>query len=113
MEGGWRIEGSETLGLKPDADGNIDIPPLIDNQLSFVILTKILKPLRKKVLEGLLRLFKTKKRSDWVVVFLASYMLLHNYEMIMKAQIEIARWRQAEVRIVPNKFFEGFFTHNS
>jgi len=58
-------------------------------------------------LEGLLRLFKTKKRSDWVLVFLASYMLLHNYEMIMKAQVEIARWRQAQVRFTNMPLITG------
>jgi hypothetical protein len=85
----------------PDLEGPNpnDAPDVPDHQLAVIVIIHVLDPLRKEIFDGLNRLYtKTGKQPiDKVVVFLTSYILLHNLELLMKQQGDVAREREFPV----------------
>jgi hypothetical protein len=62
---------------------------IIDNQVSSLFAVRFLRNLRLKVLNQFHHMAtsgKSEKRKHWFALFLASFILLHNYECIMKHQ---------------------------
>ena len=49
------------------------------------------------IMRGLKVLLESKKAEDWMAKFVATYILLHNWELLMKQQHEIARERKLKV----------------
>lgn len=74
------------------------LPPYIDYQIASIIIQRILSPLRKDVLRILQTTFNTHSPKDWFATFLASFILLQNYEMQVLFQRQFAERRRARVR---------------
>ncbi len=98
-ESGWADE--EILAMNPQDPFYKDIdslPPYIDYQIASIIIQRILSPLRKDVLRILQTTFNTHSPKDWFATFLASFILLQNYEMQVLFQRQFAERRNARVR---------------
>ncbi|KAK4198103.1 hypothetical protein QBC40DRAFT_96107 [Triangularia verruculosa] len=74
------------------------LPPYLDYQVASIIIHRILTPLRKDVLRELQATFNVHSPNDWFISFLASFILLQNYEMQMLFQRQFAARRQAKVQ---------------
>ncbi|KAK4176190.1 hypothetical protein QBC36DRAFT_311330 [Triangularia setosa] len=74
------------------------LPPYLDYQVASIIIYRILAPLRKDVLRELQATFNVHSPNDWFISFLASFILLQNYEMQMLFQRQFASRRQARVQ---------------
>ncbi|KAK3312017.1 hypothetical protein B0H66DRAFT_486618 [Apodospora peruviana] len=86
-------------------------PPYLDYQLASIIIHRVLSPLRKDVLRDLQSTLNTHSPKDWYVTFLASFILLQNYEMQMQFQRQFAARRKAEIQYLDmplQLFSEGF-----
>ncbi|KAL1981852.1 hypothetical protein VTN96DRAFT_2097 [Rasamsonia emersonii] len=66
--------------------------------MSAIIVQRLLLPLRGRVLRELQRLTLQKKPTNWLVIFLSSFIQLHSYELLMKQQRNFALRRNAPVR---------------
>ena len=100
IEGGWRFQGPETLGVKEDDKGitSLTDAPIIDGQQSSIIVLSYLNPLRNRILEKMRDLtsdIKSRKRH-WFELFLANFILLHSLECVMKHQGNWARENKSQ-----------------
>jgi hypothetical protein len=71
--------------------------PFIDYQFSAIMVQDVLLPLRQKVLKSIHELTHAHASENWFVLFLANYILLHSYGLLMRQQREFARSRNAPV----------------
>ncbi|KAH6898261.1 hypothetical protein B0T10DRAFT_555592 [Thelonectria olida] len=99
IEGGWEFCGPESLDLAP-RDGCIRLvdAPFIDYQFSAIMVQDILIPLRWQVLKQMKVLIHENKPHNWFAIFLASFILLHTYALLVKQQGAFARSRKATVK---------------
>lgn len=72
-------------------------PPYVDYQFASIIIHRVLLPLREEILRELEIMVEKHKPEDWYVTFLASFILLQNYELQMQFQRDFAKRRQASV----------------
>lgn len=100
LEGGWRICGTKTLDLTPNARGIIPLTSasIIDYQFASVLVQRILLPLNAKALRDLQRLVLGRDKGNWLIVFLSTFILLHSYTTLMKQQRKFAMKRNAKVK---------------
>jgi hypothetical protein len=98
IEGGWEFCGTESLGLVP-RDGCIRLvdAPFIDYQFSAIMVQDVLIPLRWQVLKQMKVLIHENKPRNWFAIFLANFILLHTYGLLLKQQGAFARSRRAKV----------------
>lgn len=75
----------------------VSLPPYVDYQFASVIINRVLLPLREEILRELERIIEKHKPQDWYVTFLASFILLQNYELQMQFQRDFAKRRNAGV----------------
>jgi hypothetical protein len=106
IEGGWHFEGPETLGLNPDDNGEVEISPLLSAQVGAIIIGRILYRLRKKILAQFEELITKKRTANWLTIFIITFILMDNYERIVKYQRTIA----LERRSIVCERFRGFNT---
>lgn len=104
VEGGWRVDGKETLGAERlhnplRQPGWVSPPPYADYEFASIVMHKVLDPLRQKVLRNLQKLVIDNKPRHWFCIFLVMLILLHNYELIMKHEAEFARKRKLSVSL--------------
>jgi hypothetical protein len=102
IESGWRCCGNETLNsqdIKDPFRGDdwISPPPYIDYQMSSIIMHRILAPLRRVTLNGLQNMILANKPSNWYIIFLTTFILLHNYELSIAFQRSFSTRRKAAV----------------
>jgi hypothetical protein len=93
IEGGWYFHGQETLGLISHGSNDIEFPdaPFLDYQFAGLARDKILQPCRKFILSELQKLIDGKRKEDWLVIFLTTFMLLNTYSLLIKQQIQFAK----------------------
>ena len=99
MEGGWSICGDNKLGLMPDSSGKVMPTALLNGQLHAVEATKVIGPLTDTVMRRLEDLIMANKKDHFYEIFLCTFILLHNYEQMVKRQRAVARKRQANVSV--------------
>jgi hypothetical protein len=97
IEGGWRFEGDETLGLNPDDNGEVEISPLLSAQVGAIIIGRVLYHLRKRILTQFEELITKKRTANWLTIFITTFILMDNYERIIKYQRTIALERRSSV----------------
>ena len=95
IEGGWRLEGPEFLGLVPDENGQVPLrkAPYIDYQFSSVMVQHVLLPLRDSVLKQLNNLIHYKAADHWFVIFLSTFILLNTCTLLLQQQRDFTRRR--------------------
>ncbi|RDA85170.1 hypothetical protein CP532_2363 [Ophiocordyceps camponoti-leonardi (nom. inval.)] len=92
------LVGSETLGMpesildetSPDA-GSIPMPPVLGAQLDLVLIHHIQTKLRREMLETLQRLVLKNIKATWLVIYLVTFILLHNTSLITAHDAGYAR----------------------
>ena len=85
LEGRWRCSGWDSLGAETLSHGYgdpfVQVPPFINYQMAAVFTARILEPLRVTVLKQFQDAILANKTSNWFVIFLSLFILLHNYEL--------------------------------
>ena len=62
-----------------------------------IFMEKLLSPLRKNILDKLNGLVQAKRAGNFFVIFLTTFVLLHNYEISMEGYFRHARKRHLDV----------------
>jgi hypothetical protein len=85
--------------LPPNSEGaaNLTSAAFIDYQFSALMVEKVLLPLRSRVLRRLEELTLSKTSENWFVIFLATFILLHTYGLLVAQQRQFAKIRNAKV----------------
>jgi len=73
--------------------------PLIDYQFSGIMVQQVLLPLRQKVLKRLYELTHARTASNWFALFLANFVLLHTYGLLINQQKAFAQHHGANVSL--------------
>lgn len=102
IESGWRCCGNEMLNSQDvkdpyRGDDWISPPPYIDYQMSSIIMQLVLAPLRRATLNSLQKMILANKPSNWYIIFLTTFILLHNYELSIAFQRGFSARRQCSV----------------
>lgn len=71
----------------------------MDTQIDHIALRDILLPLGKKILGELEEKIKTKKRSNWFEIFLATFIIMNNFEFIFADIVEYTKRHGIKVRL--------------
>lgn len=98
----WLICGEDKLGIPPlqfdigpcRRNPHVEaapVTPLMDTQLDELAVTKVLIPLRAKFLRLLKEKTLAKKKEHWYEIYLASFIILHNFERILQHFIDYGR----------------------
>lgn len=74
---------SPYYGMRP-------LPPVMNAQLEIIMYSTLLRPLRTRILDQLESLMKHKVQSNWVTVYFALFILLHNCSMTTRRDAEFA-----------------------
>ncbi|EPS36610.1 hypothetical protein H072_9850 [Dactylellina haptotyla CBS 200.50] len=103
IEGGWRCCGNDNVDADKAAHpyrpaDRLSPPPFIDYELASISMQDILEPLRKSVLKQLQDLIQANKASNWFVVFLATFIVLHNFGLGVAFQRRFATRRNKLLR---------------
>lgn len=111
IESRWRCWGDDEIDAANPKDPFYDWatpPPYLDYQFASVVIQRVLMPLRRAVLHELQMVVNEHRPEDWYTTFLASFILLHNYELQMQFQKAFADRRQAKVRQPPGVHLRAF-----
>ncbi|KOS16693.1 hypothetical protein ESCO_004864 [Escovopsis weberi] len=92
------IIGEETLGMPRDildetspSPGRIPVPPVLSAQMDLILIHHIQTKLRRELLDKLQKLIRQNKQSSWLVVYLVTFILLHNASLITAHDARYAR----------------------
>jgi len=94
IERSWLITGDYRLGLPPMKQSigpcrlnphieAVPVTPIMDTQLDEIAIKHVLVPLKSKLLGLLKKKILEKKKENWYEIFLATFITLHNSEMII------------------------------
>lgn len=122
------IVGEETLGMPQNildktspTPGKVPLPPVLGAQLDMVLIHDIQKRLRKDVLDQLQRIIQKNKHCNWLVIYIVTFILLHNASLIIGHDAGYARKHGMKVskpcvvpvyRWHPNNFQRRFAREN-
>lgn len=84
-ESGWVIRNPQSLGI-PEPKNKLDEIPYVEHQLTRILMNDFLAPLSAEVLADIDKINKSGKADDWLGQFLATFIVLHNYELLVKRQ---------------------------
>lgn len=104
LEGRWRCSGGDTLGAEGlshryGRNPIVQVPPFINYQMAAVFTERILQPLRITVLKRLQDVILANKASNWFVISLSVFILLHNCELQCRFHRAFAKRRGFPVSI--------------
>ncbi|KAH9204230.1 hypothetical protein DL95DRAFT_418416 [Leptodontidium sp. 2 PMI_412] len=85
-ESGWVISNPESLGMGPEHKGKLLEIPYVEHQLTWILMNDFLAPLCAEVLADIQQINKSGKAGDWLGQYLATFIVLHNYELLVKRQ---------------------------
>ncbi|KAL2866698.1 uncharacterized protein BJX67DRAFT_124028 [Aspergillus lucknowensis] len=92
-----RICSYETLGSLPVNDPNspfhgmVPMPSIMIPQMECIMYSRVLRPLKDKVLSALKDLITENKREHWLTIYLTLFILLHSCAMLTRRDWETAR----------------------
>lgn len=95
--------GDDTLDMMPVVDpsspyfGRLPIPPVMSAQIQIIGYSKIVRPLKKIVLDQLHALILANQRRNWLTIYLTLFVLLHSCSMMTRRNEEYARQLNLEV----------------
>lgn len=84
-ESGWVIRNPQSFGI-PEPKNKLDEIPYVEHQLTWILMNDFLAPLSAEVLADIDKINKSGKADDWLGQFLATFIVLHNYELLVKRQ---------------------------
>ncbi|KAI1409961.1 hypothetical protein F5Y13DRAFT_78849 [Hypoxylon sp. FL1857] len=68
--------------------GIIPVTPIMDTQIDDIAIRAILNPLEKEILSELNRKILEKKRENWFEIYLATFILLNNFEFVFQDVVD-------------------------
>lgn len=83
----------------PFSGPDFELPPAPFAQIKLIIIADILQPTQKRVLKLLGRLTKKSQRLSWFTIYLAVFILLHNYALLIDANGKKAKQQGLSVCI--------------
>jgi hypothetical protein len=98
MENGWHLREEQSRDISDDASRGFCMTPIIHYQLEAIIQDLVIAPRQTSVLQNLHHLMMDRKGRNFMTCFLTTFILLHNYDMILKHQRTLARDRGTQVR---------------
>ncbi|KAK0743961.1 hypothetical protein B0T18DRAFT_329101 [Schizothecium vesticola] len=107
--------GEDTLGVERISDqtnprkGKIPIPPMMDTQLDQVVISEVLEPLKKKLLESFEAKIALNLPEDWFEIYLSSFIILNHIERLAKHSAFHARLHAMGTRFSNTPFLERAF----
>ena len=84
-ESGWVIRNPQSVGI-PEPNNKLNEIPYVEHQLTRMLINDFLDPLSTEVLADIDKIKKSSKSDDWLARFLATFIILHNYELLVKRQ---------------------------
>ncbi|KAK5632162.1 hypothetical protein RRF57_007876 [Xylaria bambusicola] len=98
----WMITGDDLLGLPPMEQSigpcrynprikAIPVTPIMDTQLDEIAIKHVLIPLKSKVLSLLKEKVLEKNKKNWYEIFLATFIILHNSEVVLGQVMDYSR----------------------
>lgn len=84
----WEMCGPDTLGVSRVTDRTnprfrkIPIPPMMDTQLDRIVITEVLHPLRKKLLDQFEAKISPLRPEDWFDIYLTAFIVLDHIERL-------------------------------
>jgi cbb3-type cytochrome oxidase subunit 3 len=98
------IVGEETLGMTADTkdrpvrlDGKIPLPPIMSHQLDMMLSIKLVRPLKKGVLDNLQRIIIANRPKSWFTIYLCIFILLHTASVLTRHRYDYARTKGLKV----------------
>ncbi|RYO97406.1 hypothetical protein DL765_011250 [Monosporascus sp. GIB2] len=102
IERSWLITGADMLGLPPMKQSigpcrlnpyieAVPVTPIMDTQLDEIAIKHVLIPLKSKLLRLLKEKVLEKKKENWYEIFIASFIILHNSEVILGHVMDYSR----------------------
>lgn len=70
--------------MGPEHKGKLSEIPYVEHQLTWILMNDFLAPLCAEVLADIQQINKSGKAGDWLGQFLATFIVLHNYELLVK-----------------------------
>lgn len=101
IEGDWCFVNAQSSPSFTCSSQNAELKSAgdLDCQFTSIVINDILAPLRDKVLRQLNEMIYTDKRKNWFKVFLAMYILLHSFSLLMRQQRRFAQRRNSQVSV--------------
>lgn len=99
----WEICGRNTLGISRISDptnprnGKIPIPPIMDTQLDQIIITQVLYPLKKKLLDRFEEMITPVRPEDWFEIYLTAFIILNHIERLAEHSARHAKLHSMSV----------------
>jgi hypothetical protein len=89
--------GDDLLDIQPVVDdtspynGHCPIPPVMSAQLQIIAISKILRPLKKRIVGHLAAMSSASQtRKNWFAIYLAYFTLLHSCALVTRRDEEYA-----------------------
>ncbi|KAK0714704.1 hypothetical protein B0H67DRAFT_578859 [Lasiosphaeris hirsuta] len=114
----WQMcpgDPSTTLGVTQVTDkanpryGMIPIPPMMDTQLDQIIISYVLNPLKKKLIDKFEEMISPAKPEDWFDIYLTSFILLNHIEKLAEHSAFHATLHSMQSRFSNTGFLESVF----
>ena len=90
--------GDDLLDMEPVTDATspyykrTPIPPVMSAQFQIIAISKILRPLKKKIVDLLTRMSSAADtRKNWLAIYLTYFILLHSCALVTRRDQEYAR----------------------
>ncbi|KAJ8130638.1 hypothetical protein O1611_g2985 [Lasiodiplodia mahajangana] len=98
----WLVTGNDLLGLPPMKQNigpcrynpyvkAVPVTPVMDTQLDEITIRHVLIPLKSKVMCLLKNKMLEKKKKNWYEIFLATFIILHNSEVVLSQVMDYSR----------------------
>jgi hypothetical protein len=71
--------------------GKVPLPPVMIQQLDMIATLGLLRPLRKKVLEGFQKMVLANKPKSWMTIYLITFFSLHSCATLSAENYQNAR----------------------
>jgi hypothetical protein len=118
IERTWLICGNDLLGFAPmtgkigpcrfnQHQPAIPVTPVMDTQLDEIIIGGILLPLKNKLLNLMKERALSKRKEDWYELYLASFLTLHNAELVLDHMADYAKRFGMTVSITEKPIYGG------
>jgi hypothetical protein len=85
-ESGWVIRNPHVIGIGSDSTADIHEVPYVEHQIGWILMNNFLAPFCTTVLRDMQAIYASTQADDWLSKFLATFIILHSYEMLVQRQ---------------------------
>lgn len=92
------LKPNDRDGVRCPFNGIIPVTPIMDTQIDDIAIRSILSPLESKILNILDQKIHEKKRKNWFEIYLATFILMNNFEFVFTDVIDYTSRHGLKVR---------------